>query len=304
MTPEPDETRSVAETVEAAESPSTAPVPVTASSPPAEDTSIAATSVERPTAARRRDRWAHRRGEPRLFVFLWTSYLFAATLLTLVAVSASNALTVDAYRPAARLLIASVAVGVSLLWPMVRLSQALPARGGFLPALQDYVIVTLPAQAVIWPQWVLAGLPPTVIGAAAASVAAWGLVVGGLLAHALTARARSYAGVPTSDEGPSLSPAARAGWMVVFIIVALAGGAGAMAVSAAGSAPTPFRLTWMLSPITAVFEVSADRSWMGVPARAAPEHWAVIGLTAAASAPIWVLAAARSRGLRRSNRLH
>lgn len=239
--------------------------------------------------AGRPDRWAHRRGEPRLFVVLWTTYLFCATLLALGAVSGASVLSADMYRPAARVLLASVAAGVALLWPMVRLSQSMPARGGAWTAAQDYLIVMLPAQAVIWPQWSLAALPGGVVAALAANMAAWGLLVAGLLANALTA-------APGSASG-----ARRAAWMGVFILIA-SGGAAVALVQWAGSVRDPapaMRTAWMLSPITSVFELLADRSWMGAAAVVTRGHWAASGLVGAAGLMAWFVARWRSVALGR-----
>lgn len=244
-----------------------------------------------------RDRWAHRRAEPRVFVLVWTSYLFAATLLALAAVSASSVLSPDVYRPAARLLIVTVAAGVVLLWPMIRLSQLLPPAGGLRPALRDAVIVILPAQAVIWPQWSLAGFPLSAIACSAAWVAAWGVFVGAILAHALTTR-------PEPGRDARLGPAAGAAWMLVFIALAAGGSTGVLVdpSAAAGLTPAGARAWWMLSPITGVLEILADRSWTGAPARAAPGHWIATAIVAGASLPAWLIA--HWRGVRARPSLH
>lgn len=276
--------------------------------PPPPTPQAAPEAASRPTARSRRDRWAHRRGEPRLFVFLWTTYLFSATLLTLAAVSASGHLTADMYRPAARLLVATVVAGVVLLWPMVRLSQVLPAgdpRGGagFASAVQDYFVVMLPAQAVIWPQWSLAALPGGVVAALGANVAAWGLVVGGLLAHALTSAGPGRPDALGSAHrlaGRDMTAWARVVWMLVFVAVAAAGAAGALLAWAGDARATvpPARPAWMLSPLTAVFELLADRSWTGRSAAVTGMHWRATGVTAAAGLTLWLVAWARVRGVR------
>ncbi len=233
-------------------------------------------------AAERRDRWAHRRGEPRLFVFVWTMYLFCATLLTLSAVSAAGMLTADMYRPAARVLMVSVAAGVVLLWPMFRLSQEAPrtARAGFAAAVQDYLIVMLPAQAVIWPQWSLADFPAGVVGALAANIGAWGLLAGALLANALSSASRGY------------SPAARAAWMAVFVVVALGGGVGALVDFGLDprAGPGRWRPLWMLSPLSAVVEITAERPSTGRAGAVTGSHWAATGVVAAIGCGAWVVA--------------
>ncbi len=240
-----------------------------------------------------------------MFVFLWTTYLFCATLLTLAAVSASGHLTADMYRPAARLLVATVVAGVVLFWPMVRLSQSLPSGGarGFSSAVQDYFVVMLPAQAVIWPQWSLAALPGGVLAALGANVAAWGLVVGGLLANALITTGAGRSHPPgTAGRFARGDPAAwaRTIWMLVFVLVAGVGAAAPLAAWAGdvrGTIP-PARPAWMLSPLTAVFELLADRSWTGNSAAVTGVHWRATGVTAVAGLTLWLVAWVRVRGIR------
>lgn len=241
----------------------------------------------------RGDRWAHRRGEPRLFVFLWTMYLFCATVLTLAAVSAAGYLTVDRYRPAGTLLLATVVAGIVLLWPLVRLSQTMPGTraGAFAGAVQDYFVVMLPAQAVIWPQWSLAGLPGGVVAALSVNVAAWGLVVGALLAHATIPRVRG------SRDPTGMSTPGRTAWMLVFVGVAAAGAGPLLAWVGDPSGVLPeARRTWLLSPVTSVFEHLADRSWTGRPAAVTWAHWRASGVVALGAMALWVAAWVRVRG--------
>src|SRR5262249_35293851 len=101
---------------------------------------------------RKPDPWAHRRGEPRLFAFLWTLFLFAPTGATFMAAAPPGGASPDVMRPATRALLAVTAAGVCILWPMVRLSQ-LADEHPIAGVIQDLVVVLIPAQAVIWPQW-------------------------------------------------------------------------------------------------------------------------------------------------------
>src|SRR5262245_36263588 len=100
--------------------------------------------------ARRVDRWAHRRGEPRVFAFLWTLFLFAATATTFLAALSAGSSTPDVMRPATRALLAVTITGIVLVWPMIRLSQSADRHpiGG---VAQDLVVILIPVQAVIWP---------------------------------------------------------------------------------------------------------------------------------------------------------
>jgi hypothetical protein len=248
-----------------------------------------------------RDRWAHRRVEPRLLAFLWTMYLFAATGLTLASVRQGWYITPDVYRPAARVLLASLALGVTVLWPMVRLSQEpWPGRQG--PATQatkDLIVILMPAHAVIWPQAWLTGWPLEVVAALAAAITAWAVLTGGILTVA-------QAGLQRAGAAPT--GATRAVWMLIFIVIAFAGTLGA-AISGPALDPrvrTPARAdeTLMLSPVTAVFELARDRSYTGRPAAVVTRHWVAIGVTAAAAVVAWGAGVARSRGVAGRPGLH
>jgi hypothetical protein len=244
-----------------------------------------------PGGQARFDRWAYRRGEPRFFVLVWTTFLFSATLLTLTGVGAAGYITGDVYGPAARILMMTVAAGVVLLWPMIRLSQEFPEHGGFGTAMQDLFIVLLPSQAVVWPQWWLAGWRLEVVAVVVCLLTAWGSLVGALLAMAMS-----------PGRGGPLVP--RWAWMLLFVAIALAGTIPALLDEARGGwkPADAGRLNWMLSPLTAVFEVTADRPGVGRFSSARQSHWAAVTWTAGISVPVWV--AAWSRGGRRAGGLH
>jgi hypothetical protein len=228
------------------------------------------------------DRWAHRRGEPRVFVLLWTTFLFTATLLTLTGVGLGGYVTADVYRPAARMLMLTVAAGIALLWPMIRLSQDTPAHAPAAATAQDVFIVLLPTQAVIWPQYWLAGWPIPVLLAISALLTAWALVVGGVLALALGRLAGA-------------GHAARAWWMVGLLVLTTWGALGAFLDRGdqPGMPSNRGRVAWMLSPLTGVAELTRDRSWTGRPAAVYREHVLAILWTAGIAAPLWVAAASR-----------
>lgn len=207
----------------------------------------------------------------------------------------------DVMRPATRILLAVTALGVTLLWPVVRLSQAAddhPVAG----VVQDLVVVLIPAQAVIWPQslgW-LGRWPLSVVTAAACLIVAWGLLVGGILAVAQVRHRRAEAGY--GRWSPTL-------WALVFIVLVVGGSVPAMFSRGVGPnepdrRTVAFQSAWMWSPVTGLYEVTRDRSWSGTSAAVTAGHWRAIGLTALAAAPAWVLAAAQGRGMRARRRLH
>lgn len=242
-----------------------------------------------PEEARKPDRWAHRRAEPRFFAFVWTSYIFGATALTLLSL-AGGVMSPDITRPAARSLLSLVAAGIVLIWPLVRLSQEWP-RGAFstdgvVSGLKDLFVVIVPTQAVIWPQWWMTGWPLPVVATVAAMLASWAVLVGGILA------------IAAAMSGPE-RPAARgrAVWMGAFVLLALAGPgaafiAAAPADGAAGPRPSVLMMT---SPIGAVHELTRDRPWTGRAAANSRDHtvWSVV--PAAVSLPLWAAALLRER---------
>lgn len=233
------------------------------------------------------DRWAHRRAEPRPLAFMWTVYLFTATAMTFAAISGVGGLTLDVYRPALRVLLMSAAAGVVLVWPMIRLSQTGPLDHPASASLKDLFAVIVPLQAIIWPQWLLASWPVSVIAGLAGTLTAWGVLTAGILA--LYFRWEATGG----RAGP------RAGMMLVFVLLVglgpLAGAAWSM-VQSAGQSGAPRATWWMLSsPLTAVFEITAERAEGAGAARGVPAPWAVAANVAVAGLVCWFWSVAAGR---------
>jgi hypothetical protein len=267
--------------------------------PPAPAPEAAAAPPARPRA----DPWAHRRGEPRLFAFLWTIFLFSATAAIFLSALTLGTAAPEVVRPATRALLSVMLVGITLLWPMVRLSQ-LADRHPVTGCIQDLVVILIPAQAVIWPQWFawLGRWPFAVIAAVAVWTIAWALLSGGLLALAQAEHLRAERA--HCGDAPLRWPAGP--WMLVFLALALAGALPALLSRVVGPDPAQpiFRAVWMLSPVTGVYELTRERTWSGVSAFVLRPHWiAVIGVLAAA-APLWAAALKRTRGIAAPEGLH
>lgn len=223
-----------------------------------------------------RSDWSHRRGEPRVFAFCWTLYLLAATVIAFSSAGAAGAGNADAFRPAARGLLAACLAGISLLWPMTRLSQMRPGPRRWSAVrcvLEDIAVLVVPAQAVIWPQVLMASWPVSVVGALACSTLAWALALGALLYAAFTSRRR--AGV---------------WWMAIFVAIA---GAGPLLALVPGvlerGAEARCAWWWMTSPVTSGFELTRDRPWSGASAWVSLGHWVSIGVVGAISLVGWAL---------------
>lgn len=241
------------------------------------------------------DRWAHRRAEPRPLALLWTIFLAAATLIMLTSLVMYGGADHDIYRPAARGLLAVTAVGMTILWPMVRLSQTAPPEGARAAVAKDLVVILAPVQAVLWPQmfFVLAYWPVAVVAALAAMLLAWTLLIGAVVCFGLQA-----AGAQPARAGLSRA-SARSLWMAV-IVVLVAGGPliGLLARPTPSSDDQGLVSAWALtSPITSVFEIARDRPWSGAAAEAKPAHWAAIVIIGGVGLLAWgaVLAIPRRR---------
>ncbi len=261
---------------------------------PANEPAVAPALAEpAPTSARKPpDPWAHRRGEPRVFAFLWALFLFAATLTTFGTAAAGGVLSHDTLRPAARTLLVIIASGISLAWPLLRLSQLRDPKP-LLGPFQDAIVVLVPLHAVLWPQilWWLAHWPLRVVAALAALLSVWTFLIAGLLA---------LAQVSSASQPASHAIRARSTWMLMFVCLALAGAAPAMFQA---TRPTPrgdvvppaYNAAWMTSPIAGALEISRDRSWAGRPAAVVPQHGRAIAIIAGIALLVWVLAGLRSR---------
>lgn len=191
------------------------------------------------------DPWAHRKGEPRALVLIWAMYLMGGALLTIFAVRTLGSPASGRYEYGCRAMAIMVAFGLSVLWPMARLSQVSPSRPVRSMAV-DLVALLAPVQAVVWPMPLLTSWSVPIAGGLNLMIASWGLLAGVVVAHGSASR----------------SMATRA--LLMVVAVALVGAAPGLALFV-GSAGGPAMPGWweMLSPITAVLaltEAPANRT--------------------------------------------
>lgn len=234
------------------------------------------------------DPWAHRRGEPRLFAFFWTLYVLLAVAGSLTWVARFTTITASTYGPAARIMLVVVAVGMVVLWPMTRLSQASPAGHPVVSAFLDLLVVQVPVQIVVWPLLVLANWPKDIVIGLSALLGAWGVVTGGLVALGLSGRGGRASGY---GERRMWS---RAAWMVVALLIAFGAVLGQWVVqSVGGSAPA-----WMVmgSPVSAISALTG-RGLSGPSAPVSRVQWDTIVGTLSLAVLLWSAAVAR-HGLR------
>lgn len=241
------------------------------------------------------DPWAHRRAEPRPLALLWSIYLLVACLLTLGSAVRGGIVGPDVCRPATRLLLAMVGIGLAVFWPLVRLSQARPGASPVAAAARDALVLVVPVQLLIWPHvfpW-LCAWPLSVVAALSAWSVAWGSLVGGLLALALARLAAEPSSTP--------SHLTRAVWMGGFLALALAGpplarlamtlfGVGPVAAPVLPGPSPASDATWLASPVFAVFELARERPERVGAAAILPGHWIGLAAVLILALPLWAAA--------------
>lgn len=231
----------------------------------------------------RRD-WSHRRREPRGLALAWTLYLMISTMVSLLPMVLSGQLGTDVYRPAARLMVVLVCVGVSVLWPVFRGSQPAQRAAPLLDVVRDMGVLLVPLLVLLWPQVVLAGWPVSVVGCLSLALCVWLLVSGvGLLWW------HRFGGEGWIGRAVLAGGVMGVAWGAPLVLM-LAGG---LSVEGAGAEPGA---GWMWTPLTAVWEVVRDRPWSGMPAAVSGGHWRVLGVQGALVGVAFVVSAFVCRG--------
>lgn len=223
--------------------------------------------------------WSHRRGEPRVLALIWMIYLMGVTAIMFMTVSDALFVSSAITRPAARAMILATAAGIALLWPAIRLAQQ-PPENPVRDVFRDLFVLLIPAQAVIWPHAlrVLANWPLPVLLGIAATLGAWALVVGGVLAMANSGRAAGRV---------------RWAWMLVVLVVVF--GSPLLGVALGIVGPTRVdqpRPGWMLSPLTSVLEIARDRDAAGTTNPVSITHWRAIAAVGCVGGALLCLAGA------------
>ncbi|MDX2148942.1 MAG: hypothetical protein SFZ23_15610 [Planctomycetota bacterium] len=275
----------------------------------------------------KRDKWAHRRGEPRLFAFVWVSWLAIASVRSLNPLGVPGLTDVSASQHAGSVLFMLIAAGMVALWPMVRLSQAMPRSIG-RACMLDALVVLVPVQLILWP-WRFVGWWAWVdLSRVSLAFVAWAVLLAGLVAIAMrdiqsAERRVEQVGIEQAQEGRAPTVAAhgrRAAWMTG--IVALCS-IGALATLVAGPLPEPgareqgrsersnaaggqsarggAEIAALMSPITGVRLLLDTRSGL----RFSPwQAGGVAALVLAAGAVLLVAGGSGDRGHRSRQRLH
>jgi len=215
----------------------------------------------------------------------WMLYLMAASIFAF-GPTAMAAADPSAYRSAAVRLVVLVSVGLFVLWPLLRLSQVWP-KTPIRAFVTDAAVLLCPSMLLIWPHVILAWWPVEVAAALSALLLGWAGVVGGLLV-----------GLALGGQSGStwIRSAALFGWLGlvllapgVFLALGFGGGLAAEPGAVFGGE------SWMVSPITGVYEVARDRAWSGRPAQVSVEHWRSIAVVWIGVGVTWAWAGARGR---------
>lgn len=235
------------------------------------------------------DRWAHRRGEPRVFALLLSMYLLAGAMMTIFSTPVIGSPSEVTFVRAVRTLFILVTIGIGALWPMLRLSQASPKKA-VAAALVDVVLVSLLVQAVVWPVTILPGgapIPPawwlglwpwSVSAGIGVLFVSWTVLIGSVIACAIGRR-------------PGWG---RAGWMAGCL--ALTAGAPSLAMIAAHVGRAVPEAVMLASPITAAVRFISTPS--GLLVSMDGEEWIAAVTPIVVSAPLWALALVRQRSNR------
>lgn len=240
------------------------------------------------------DPWAHRRGEPRGFAVLWMTFLLFSTLFVFMTMGDPVRVTGEGYREGIRMLITVIALGITVLWPMLRLCQATAIAGGPAIVAKDLVILLIPLQAVIWPQALITGWSFPAVAATAIVLVAWALIVGGLLAVALGPGRHVMSSERPLDAAPHRSfSLERTYWMLSVLALVFAGPVLMLGLRSFTASPEDdlARFLRMSSPLTAPWELLRDRIWTGRHAVIDPTHWRVVWMTLCLAVMGWILVA-------------
>jgi hypothetical protein len=175
-----------------------------------------------------------------------------------------------------------VAVGMVVLWPMTRLSQASPASHPASSSLADFFVVQAPIQIVVWPLTVLAHWPLDIVVGLAAMFAAWGVLTGGWVALGLSG--------PDLQQPRDHRLWSRAGWMAGALALGFGGVLLQWVLTALGRGVPAWVL--MSSPITAIPALTG-RGLSGPSAPVSQVQWHTIVGTLSLAVLLWSACIAR-----------
>ncbi len=221
-------------------------------------------------------------------------FLLVSTLFVFMNLGDPVRVTAEGYRQGARMLITVISIGITVLWPMLRLCQMSAIGGGPVVVVKDLVIMLVPLQAVLWPQAIITGWTVTSVAATAVVTVSWALIVGAMLAVALGKGRATRTFETALDADRKVVPGVeRTLWMVSILAVVGAGPMILMCIQAIGGTTSEDLelLLRMSSPWTAPWELLSNRIWTGRHAVVGAAHWRAAWMTACLAVSGWILVA-------------
>ncbi|MHC4975993.1 MAG: hypothetical protein ACYTF7_05235 [Planctomycetota bacterium] len=211
--------------------------------------------------------WGHRRGEPRMLALLWSIYLFAASLVTVMQLPVLGLTDAQFVQSSSRLLLMLLAIGVTVLWPMLRLSQVSPRR----PCLATWVdmgVLLVPMQAVLWPLTWLGRWDLAITGAVSVLLAGWAVLLGSLVCVGMASSVSAW----------------RAVWMA--LVLGLCGAAPLLSLVLGGAGVDTVSSLALASPWTAIFAITTGTS--GFSPHITTEIWIASAIPFGVGVLLWV----------------
>jgi hypothetical protein len=212
---------------------------------------------------------------------LWVFYVFATLVAVFAGLGWFGLVAPDVYRPAARVLMVGLVVGVWVVWPMVRLSQERPERA-IRAVWADWFLVMSPVAGAIAPQAL-----PWMAGWTVEACAGMGLWMGGWAAVAGAVMAWVFAG--EARDGPRGARAVgvvRAGVMLVMVVVAL-GGPGLELLRAGVLARPSSELLLLTSPLGGAWVIAQPQDWAGKSVAMYGVTWGAVGVVWGVAGVAW-----------------
>lgn len=197
------------------------------------------------------------------------------------------------YQYAARTMLLCVAIGLCVLWPMARLSQAVSLRERpWVSLLRDLLVLVPPVQAVVWAQAAArSGWAMDAIAAMSLSLLAWPMLAGAALAAFLRPG-------PTAGDHQTLDAG------TVFVSHPGPGGkaralvmAGVVLAALAPLLALRVGVGWasMLSPVSAVFDLARPPTVGPGQPTVLDGRWTALLAQGALAVAAWTLLAALGR---------
>lgn len=213
---------------------------------------------------------------PRLLLLWWSLWLLASWAQAFVW-NRPLAQTPETYATSMRTMLLSVSLGLTVVWPMFRLSMREHHHAGRL-AFIDWLALIVTLQVVLWPTRLSTNWTAQRVALVDAVLASWSLLLAGIIALGLRSRAprsRLYA---------------------MFFCLVVVGLGPAVAVSRSSPTVDPSKIEWSYwSPVSAPWVISASARQGIILA----SDWLRTIIVAAAALLVWAGVLLQSRGHRR-----